>query len=541
MLDHHRKEMHEQFFQILSAIGKSETPKPEAPTFAITTRSRVSTQDPLFLTPSKPTPANHTEGETKKEGLEDAKPSIIHNEEPAPWPSIFYQPSKSSNLPYPSIMKKQKKDDEDEQLFSIFKQIHINLPFLEAMIYMPKGAKMAVRSIKYPIGVCKNLFVKVSKFIFPVDFVVLEMDEDELVLIILGRPLLATTRAVIDVHVGKKWTKVEEEDDSNEVHVVFFYPKTNPVEPLEWKALKNQLKPSSIEPSKLEPKELPEHQDEFKTSVQPQRRVNPNIKEVVNKEVIRLLDARLIYPISDSPWEIITFTCPYGTFTYKQMHFRLCNAPATIQHCMIAIFHELIKITWSKIMNKAQETYTTTEKELLAVVFAFDSVLTKSYEGASPEMRQHKSFDNVTTDHLEDIMTNGQVENTNRAIKRILEKTIRNNKKDWSYKLDDALWAFQTAFKTPLGTIPFRIIYGKACYLLIELEYKAYWDIKNCNMDLTIARVNRFLQINELDEMRLDAYESSISYKERTQRWKFLITNEEELFTVPRDGVRTNT
>ncbi|GJS42560.1 reverse transcriptase domain-containing protein [Tanacetum coccineum] len=91
--------------------------------------------------------------------------------------------------------------------------------------------------------------------------------------------------------------------------------------------------------------------------------------------------------------------------------------------------------------------------------------------------------------------------------------------KEWSHKLDDAPWAFRTAFKTPLGTTPFKIIYGKVCHLLVKLDHKAYWALKACNMDLTKAGANKFLQINELDELRLDAYESSISYKERTNGW----------------------
>ncbi|GKA62034.1 DNA-directed DNA polymerase [Tanacetum coccineum] len=149
--------------------------------------------------------------------------------------------------------------------------------------------QLADRSIKYPIGVCKNLLVKINKFIFPVDFVVLEINEDELVPIILGKPFISTARAVVDIHKGKlslrvgsktitfnigksikskhscdnylyctdhtiklvqeqwvdtvnhdgEWTEEEEGDDSNEVLAVSFYLRIEPVEPLEWKALEN--------------------------------------------------------------------------------------------------------------------------------------------------------------------------------------------------------------------------------------------------------------------------------------------------------------
>ncbi|XP_022039938.1 uncharacterized protein LOC110942468 [Helianthus annuus] len=86
----------------------------------------------------------------------------------------------------------------------------------------------------------------------------------------------------------------------------------------------------------------------------------------------------------------------------------------------------------------------------------------------------------------------GQVKNANRGIKRILEKTVGKNRKDWSDKLGDALWAFRTTYKTPLGTKPFMIIYGKACHLPIELEHRALWALKAVNLDMTEAARTRF-------------------------------------------------
>ena len=115
--------------------------------------------------------------------------------------------------------------------------------------------------------------------------------------------------------------------------------------------------------------------------------------------------------------------------------------------------------------------------------------------------------------------TNGQVEISNREIKRILEKIVHPNRKDWSNRLEDDLWAHRTAYKAPIGMSPYQVIFGKPCHFPVEIEHRAYCVVKSCNFSLDQAGEERKLQLNELDEIRLEAYQNFMFYKERTKRF----------------------
>nr|GEX35877.1 reverse transcriptase domain-containing protein [Tanacetum cinerariifolium] len=459
------------------------------------------------------------------------------------------------------------------------------------------------RSITRPKGVAEDVFVKVGKFHFPTDFVVFDFEADPRVPLILGRSFLRTGRALIDVYGEEITLSVNDEavtfnlnqamrysstyDDMSKLIAdcdpdgdIFLIEKLLNDDPFQLplmdlkKGEAAKTKSSIEEPPKLELKDLPSHleyaylegidklpmiiakdlkddekeailKEDYKPVVQSQRRVNLKIHEVIKKEVIKLLDAGMIYPNSDSPWvspmhcvpkkggitivenekneliptRLVTGVAEDVFVKVGKFHFptdfvvfdfeadprkgeaakakssieeppelELKDLPSHLEYAYLEVLGQrktkhFQPIHYSrKTMTEAQIHYTTTEKEMLVVVYALEKI--------RPYLVLSKSI--VYMDHS--------------ALKYLLSK------QDAKARL---LW---TAYKTPIGCTPYKLVYGKSCHLPIELEHKAYWALKHVNFGLKTAGDHLKLQLNELNELCNQAYENSLIYKEKTKK-----------------------
>ncbi|GKD86209.1 reverse transcriptase domain-containing protein, partial [Tanacetum coccineum] len=143
-------------------------------------------------------------------------------------------------------------------------------------------------------------------------------------------------------------------------------------------------------------------------------------------------------------------------------------------------------------------------QEAVDILKAYDNGPTGGHHGPNYTAKKFGTLRAIISDRAIAYhpQTSGQVEVSNRGLKRILERTVGENRASWSDKLDDALWAFHTAFKTPIGCTPYKLVYGMACHLPIELEHKAYLALKHANFDLKSTGDHRKVQLNELNELR---------------------------------------
>nr|GEW31086.1 reverse transcriptase domain-containing protein [Tanacetum cinerariifolium] len=299
------------------------------------------------------------------------------------------------------------------------------------------------------------------------------------------------------------------------------------------------------------------------------------LERLVGNEFYCFLDGFSGYfqiPIDPQDQEKTTFTFPYGTFAYRRMPFGLCNAPGMFQRCVMAIFHDMIEKTMEvfmddfsvfgdnfsscltnldKMLKRCEDTNLVLNWEKCHFMCKEGIVLGHKISKFGIEVDRakvdviaklphpttckgvrsflgHAGYENLAADPLsrlenphKDVLKNKDI-NENFPLETLgslsSDSTPWGNRASWSDKLDDALWAFRIVFKTPIGYTPYKLVYGKSCHLPIELEHRAYWALKHVNFDLKTVGDHQKLQLNELNELRDQAYENSVIYKERTKK-----------------------
>nr|GEV21671.1 reverse transcriptase domain-containing protein [Tanacetum cinerariifolium] len=474
----------------------------------ITTRSGTAYQGPTIPTTSSSLPptveretevTNDTVHPTNNGSTKDVQPlvvqveTLIQNSEPVVTPII-------EPVVAPVRM--------DECLALADLEASINLMPLSVWnkLSLPEQSPMCMtleladRLISHSVGVAEDVFIKVGTFHFPADFVVVDFDVDLRVPLILGRSFLKTGRALIDVFEGELSLRVGKEA------ITFNLDQTS-----RYLANYNDMTANRIDVIDMACEEYSQEFLGFSdviASGNPTPYYNPIVSTssptltLFGDSDFLLKEVNAFLALEDgasSPEERFRKELKCHKIPSKFVKFLTFGASTSWGRSRL---HEGTN-TYSWLSNTCRNRLKR-KRSLPMTPGLFVNSLNLSLPDL--ELSVPSSVIAVRTS----AMTSSQ--------RSCLKRTVGENHASRSDKLDDALWAFRTAYKTPIGCTPYKLVYGKACHLPIELEHKAYWALKHANFDLQIAGDLKKFQLNELNELRDQAYENSLIYKEKTKR-----------------------
>nr|GEU90311.1 reverse transcriptase domain-containing protein [Tanacetum cinerariifolium] len=334
---------------------KNTIPNPKGEAKAITTRSGMSYKEPPIAPPGvdQQEPVKETT-DTEFPSSDDIHPPTVQVEvqvdKPTEEPSIVI-PKAKANLPYPFRLQKEKLREKDNILaakfMEIFRDLHFELSFADALIHMPKFAPMFKKLLNN-----KDKLIELTKM-----------------------PLNENCSALADAFIA-----IDDEPISSNIDATYYDPEgdilnleallNNDLEPppnqkdyfpslhKDLKVVEPKNQSFKDKPPEVELKELPPHLEKLNEATRKEHFPLPFMDQILEclagNEYYCFLDGFSGYfqiPIDPKDQEKTTFTCPYRTFTYKCMPFGLCNAPATFQRCMMAIFHDTIEQTMEVFMD----------------------------------------------------------------------------------------------------------------------------------------------------------------------------------------------
>nr|GEX09715.1 reverse transcriptase domain-containing protein [Tanacetum cinerariifolium] len=551
------KNMFSQFMKMntTSSLGSGTLPSntitnPKEDLKGITTRSGTAYQGPTIPTTSSSLPKVL---ERKTEVTKDTPvAALVSAPKPNPKPSI---------LPPQKVTRKQGDPDKflipcdflgmDECLTLADLDASINLMPLSMWNKFSLSElnptlmtlELADLLISQPIGVAEDVFVKVGKFHIPTDFVVVDFDADPQVPLILGRSFLKTKKALINVYKGELTLRVGKEaitfnlDQTSRYSANYNDMTGNQIDVIDMaceeechrnKRTYVRIKSSDgvftarkpLTFSRLATMDPPG--DIMARTTPPKRCLNPDfigLQSTVMPMTWSNLGVKEKFRIKMKRLKIPSKFARFLTFR------------ALISWCHSRLHEGISILVAVDYLSKLVEAKALPTNDARVVCKFLKSLFSRFGTPCAiiSDRGTHFCNDQFTKVMLKyDVthrlatayhpQTSGQVEVSNRGLKRILERTVDKDRASYSDKLDDALWAFYTTFKTPIGCTQYKLVYEKACHLPIELEHKAYWALKHVNFDLQTADDHRKVQLNELNELRDQAYENSLIYKEKTKR-----------------------